>query len=717
MQTADYTLWIERIWDRQMPLQELLTHAEHLAARPALVAALYQAWLQRHGGPESAIPAFNLGVLLATHGDSAEAESAYRRALELRPNLGSARINLGLMLERRGQAEAALEQWSAVADEAEDAGAEALPLRTTALNHIGRLQENRKQYLAASQALERSLRLNPEQPDVIHHLVFQRQKQCAWPVYEPVGKVSAQALRAGTSALAMINISDDPAAQLEAAHSFVRRRLPHEFPRLSPADGYGHEKLRVAYCSGDFCTHPVAMLTVELFEHHDRNRFETYAFCWSPEDGGPLRRRILAAVDHYIPVHGKSEAEIADLIREHEIDILVDLQGQTSGAKIEVLARRPAPIQITYLGLPATTGLPGVDYVIADRYLIPEDQAQYYSEKPIYMPDVYQVSDRKREHSAAPTRKSCGLPARKFVFCSFNNNHKYTAEVFATWMNILRRVPNSVLWLLADNPWAEANLRKEAEQHGIEAKRLIFAKRAAPADYLARYLVADLFLDTFPFNAGTTANDALWMGLPVLTMSGKSFASRMAGALLTAAGLPELITTDLQAYEDAAVSLATTPAQRKALHQKLAKARDERPLFDSLRFTRALEEEYRKLVDELPVAPDTAVEAFQEIAQPTRQAEMVGGRVERPAAHAWDLIAIVEQAETRQKNGNLSGAIEVYRQSLKRRHTKDDWMLQFNLGVLLQQAGKSRDARDAFEKTLRQRPDFRLARVALSTMR
>ena len=284
-------------------------------------------------------------------------------------------------------------------------------------------------------------------------------------------------------------------------------------------------------------------------------------------------------------------------------------------------------------------------------------------------------------------------------------------------MNILRRVPNSVLWLLADNPWAEANLRKEAEQHGIEAKRLIFAKRAAPADYLARYLVADLFLDTFPFNAGTTANDALWMGLPVLTMSGKSFASRMAGALLTAAGLPELITTDLQAYEDAAVSLATTPAQRKALHQKLAKARDERPLFDSLRFTRALEEEYRKLVDELPVAPDTAVEAFQEIAQPTRQAEMVGGRVERPAAHAWDLIAIVEQAETRQKNGNLSGAIEVYRQSLKRRHTKDDWMLQFNLGVLLQQAGKSRDARDAFEKTLRQRPDFRLARVALSTMR
>jgi predicted O-linked N-acetylglucosamine transferase (SPINDLY family) len=191
----------------------------------------------------------------------------------------------------------------------------------------------------------------------------------------------------------------------------------------------------------------------------------------------------------------------------------------------------------------------------------------------------------------------------------------------------------------------------------------------------------------------------------------------MAGALLTAAGLPELITTDLQAYEDAAVSLATTPAQRKALHQKLAKARDERPLFDSLRFTRALEEEYRKLVDELPVAPDTAVEAFQEIAQPTRQAEMVGGRVERPAAHAWDLIAIVEQAETRQKNGNLSGAIEVYRQSLKRRHTKDDWMLQFNLGVLLQQAGKSRDARDAFEKTLRQRPDFRLARVALSTMR
>ena len=240
--------------------------------------------------------------------------------------------------------------------------------------------------------------------------------------------------------------------------------------------------------------------------------------------------------------------------------------------------------------------------MIADRFLVPEESVRYYSEKPIYMPDVYQVSDRKRSNAPIPTRKACGLPHKGFVFCSFNNNYKYTPEMFTVWMNILRRVPGSVLWLLADNIWAESNMRMEAEARGVDSRRLIFASRVAPEAYLARYQVAGLFLDSFPFNAGTTANDALWMGLPVLTCTGRTFASRMAGALLTAAGLPELIMYDFAAYEEKAVELANEPQKCQLLRKKLRKVRKNGVLFDTERFTRNLETHFARLVSALPSA-------------------------------------------------------------------------------------------------------------------
>ena len=331
------------------------------------------------------------------------------------------------------------------------------------------------------------------------------------------------------------------------------------------------------------------MLTVEMFELHDRDRFEVYGYCWSPQDGSALRARVIAAMDHFTRIDTLSDQEAAQKIRADEIDILIDLQGQTAGARPNMLAYRPAPVQITYLGQPATTGFPFIDYVIADKFLIPEESAQYYSEKPLYMPDVYQVSDRKRVAGPKPTRQSCGLPETGFVFCSFNNNYKLTPEMFDVWMSILRRVPGSVLWLLADNPWAEDNLRLEAQARGIDASRLVFAGRVSPENYLARYLIADLFLDSFPFNAGTTANDALFMGLPVLTCSGWSFASRMAGALLTAAGCPELICFDLQSYEEKAVALAFELHLIEALNAKLKSAKGNGHLFDSVRFVSSLE--------------------------------------------------------------------------------------------------------------------------------
>ena len=595
----DYPSILLMAWKGELSFNGLLTHAPELeaAGQPELAAVLYQTWLGRHVSPLQHVGFFNLGTVLFNLGDLNAAEQAFRRALELSPGFGHPRANLGLILERRACFDEAVAQWQWIVQNcAQDGSMRSLVL--IALNHIGRVREGQKKFDLALQALTDSLALEPDQPDVLHHWVFLRQKQCAWPVYLPLPGVTETAMREATSALAMLSVSDDTRAQLDAARRYVDKKLLKNLPVLAPrTGGYGHERIRIAYCSSDFCLHPVSMLTVQLLELHDRERFEVFGFSWSPDDGSQVRKRIIAAMDHHIEIHHLSDQAAAELIRSHEIDVLIDLQGQTSGARANLLGYRPAPIQMTYLGLPATTGLPSIDYVIADEFLIPPATAPDYSEKPLYMPHIYQVSDRKRVTAAAPSRASCGLPEEGFVFCSFNNSFKYTPEVFAVWLRLLERVPRSVLWLLADNPWAEANLRKQAERAGLHADRLVFAPRVSPENYLARYLLADLFLDTFPFNAGTTANDCLWAGCPLLTLTGRSFASRMAGAMLTAAGLPELIAYDLQAYESTAINLAFDADERRRIREKLRLARESGPLFDTPRFVKDLEQRLTMLVE------------------------------------------------------------------------------------------------------------------------
>jgi len=578
-------------WRRELDLMALLAAATRLQeqGRAPLAAVLYRTWLQRNATPHNHLAWFNLGVLLFAEGDLAGAHEAYSQALHLDPNFLQPRFNLGLVHERLGQSDAAVAQWLWIESHAEADNADQRPLLLLALNNLGRHLEDHNRFAEALAYLTKSLKLEPQQPDVIHHWVFLRAKQCVWPVYAPMPGLDEATQRRHTSALAMISQSEDPAEQLAAAHQYVQHKVRADLPRLAPAKPYGHKKLRIGYCSGDFCLHPVAMLTAELFELHDRERFEVFGFDWSRDDGSALRQRVIGAMDHFERIHHLDDEAAARLIRAHEIDILIDLQGQTLGARANMLAWRPAPIQITYLGLPATTGLPFIDHVIADRFLIPESVAPFYSERPLYLPDIYQASDRQRQHSAPPSRASVGLPEDAFVFCSFNNNYKFTPEVFASWMRILQRTPGSVLWLLADNPWAEANLRREASARGIDGARLVFAPRAQPEDYLARFAVADLFLDTYPFNAGTTANDALWMGLPVLTRTGRTFASRMAGALLTAAGLPELITETIADYEAQAVALATAPERARGLRSQLGRVREDGVLFDTPRFVRNLE--------------------------------------------------------------------------------------------------------------------------------
>ena len=579
-------------WQRRLDFAELIAVASQLdsAGKRSLSAVLYMVWLSRNTSPLAHIVNFNLGATLSLENDIDGAETAYREAIRLSPGFVQPRVNLGTLLEGRGKIEEALAEWRWVEQNVSAQDPNNRPLVVMALNQMGRVLEIHKRLDEATNALTKSLSIEPLQKDVIHHWVSLRQKQCLWPTYVPLPKLSRKFMYEATSALSMLSVSDDNVAQLEAARRYVKNKLNSDVPKLSNPNGYGHRKIRIGYASGDFCLHPVSLLTVELFELHDREKFEVYGYCWSPEDGSPMRQRVISAMDHFTKIHTMSDVEAAQLIRRDEIDILVDLQGQTAGARANMLAYRPAPVQITYLGLPATTGLPSIDYVIADKFLIPEKEALNYSERPIYMPDVYQASDRKRNVGPKPSRADCNLPPEGFVFCTFNNNYKYTPDVFDAWMNILRRVPGSVLLLLADNQWSEANLKKEAKARKIDPKRLVFGPRLSPENYLARYQVADLFLDSFPFNAGTTANDALWMGLPLLTLTGRSFASRMAGALLTAAKMESLITYNLKDYEERAVALANDPAEMVRLRAHLHTVRSEGVLFDTSRFVRNLEE-------------------------------------------------------------------------------------------------------------------------------
>ena len=355
-------------------------------------------------------------------------------------------------------------------------------------------------------------------------------------------------------------------------------------------------KLRIGYFSSDFRQHPMAWWIGELIEKHDRRRFEIFGFSLK-DANDEVRRRLRAGFDQFVDVQGSSDGDVAVLSRRLGIDIAVDLNGFTTYSRTKIFALRAAPIQVNYLGYPGTMGADFIDYLVGDSTVVPEDHRPGYAEKIAYLPDTYQPNDTRRPISERIfTRAELGLPEQGFAFCCFNSTYKITPEVFDDWMAILGQVPGSVLWLLQTSALAMANLRREAEQRGIAGDRLVFAKRMPlPEDHLARHRLADLFLDTLPYNAHVTTTDALWAGLPVLTRIGETFAGRVAASFLRAIGLPELITTSRQAYRERAVELARNPGQLQALRRKLAANRSTAPLFDMDRFARHLEAAYEAM--------------------------------------------------------------------------------------------------------------------------
>ncbi len=396
----------------------------------------------------------------------------------------------------------------------------------------------------------------------------------------------------------LLAMSDDALLHKKSSETYTQSQYPLNTILGSISKHVENKRIRVGYFSADFHNHATGHLIAELFELHDKSQFELVGFSFGPIKNDKVRQRIEKSFDHFLQVDKRSDLEIAQLSRDFKIDIAVDLKGFTQDSRTGIFAYRAAPVQVNYLGYPGTMGANYIDYIAADTTLIPVKSQAYYSEKVVYLPNSYQVNDRKRLISDRQfTRQELGLPKNGFVFCCFNNNFKVLPATFASWMRILKSVEGSVLWLLQDNNWVVNNLKYEALTHGVEASRLIFAERMQLSEHLARHRQADLFLDTLPYNAHTTTSDALWTGLPVLTLIGQSFSGRVAASLLNAIGLPELITHTQKEYEALAIELAKNPQKLLLIRQKLSDNRLTTPLFNTPLFTKNLEAAYIKMYE------------------------------------------------------------------------------------------------------------------------
>ncbi len=609
--------YVEAHYNRGIVLQALNRQEEALASYDEALALKHE-YAEAH---------YNRGNALQELNRYDEALESYDKTIALKPDYAEAYSNCGVMLQELNRHEEALLNYDkaiAMMPEYTDAYAN----RGNVLQTLNRHEEavasferaiaikpdffapywNRgnsfaalNRYDSALVSYERAIALNPNARFLFGTYFHTKMKICNWSffeseLYQLYEKIENH--EKVSTPFVVLAIVDDPSLQQKAAEIYAQTRYPanNELPAI-PMPAL-HDKIRIGYYSADYYDHATAYLMAELFEQHDRSKFELIAFSFGPDRNDRMRKRVTAAFDKFIDVRTMSDKQVAQLSGKLQIDIAVDLKGFTTDSRPRIFAFRAAPIQVNYLGYPGTMGAGYIDYLVADKMLIPASNQQYYTEKIVYLPDSYQVNDAQR-HIAEKlfTRKELGLPETGFVFCCFNNNYKITPTTFDCWMRILAQIDGSILWLFEDNATAATNLHMEAAQRGIDADRLIFAKRMPLAEHLARHRQADLFLDTLPYNAHTTASDALWAGLPVLTCMGESFASRVAASLLNAIHLPELITTSPAEYEALAIELATNPEKLGQLKQKLEQNRLTTPLFDTERFTRHLEAAYTAMYE------------------------------------------------------------------------------------------------------------------------
>ncbi len=544
--------------------------------------------------PDYAEALGNLGNVLLELGRPVDAVTVYRFAIARHPGFARAHSNLGIALFRLGYPDEAIAAYRQAIALAPDL-AEAHANLGNGLMDLGRVDE-------AISACAAALALRPEAPEALAALVHLKRHACLWSECEAERRRLLEACRrlpGRVAPLVLLSLDTTPAEQKDCAVAWARRfeaSAGAVFAHPPVPAGPPGRRLRIGYLSADFHQHATATLTAELFELHDRARFEVVGYSLGPDDSSAMRARLTAAFDGFVDLRPLGDAAAARRINDDGIDILVDLKGYTQNARTAILGFRPAPIQVNYLGYPGTMGASFIDYIIVDPVVVPMARQDDYTERLVHLPECYQCNDSRRPVGArAPTRAECGLPEDGWVFCCFNNSFKITPAVFDVWMRLLAARPGGVLWLLAANGSVRDNLRREAALRGVDPGRLVFAPRLPLVEHLARYRVADLFLDTLPYTAHTTASDALWAGLPVLTCAGDTFAGRVAASLLGAVGLPDLVAGSLAEYEATALRLTGTPRDLAALRDQLARQRPFAPLFDTRRFLGFLEAAFARM--------------------------------------------------------------------------------------------------------------------------
>lgn len=538
---------------------------------------------------------FNLALSLEALGEMDEALSNYQIGFEIEPDRAEAYAGVGNLLRNMNMLDGAIQAYEHAIKQK--------PNLASAYYNLAITYKMRDQYEEAKVAFEKCIECAPDAIVSRFEFINLRRTLCDWPGIDEEERECLSVFRSKEVTIApfqLISLNASPADLLRAAEGFIKTfEVPQQqrFSTYKNRKGVG-AKIRIGFVSCDYFEHATAMLFAEVLEKIDRSRFEIFAYCHSPEENSLMRRRMIAAFDHFRKIGPMRHRDVATMVRDDCIDILVDLKGYTRDARTEIFAYRPAPIQVNYLGYPGTMGGDFMDYIIADSIVAPMDAQDHYSERIVHLPNSYQPNDRKREISPEPvTRADAGLPEDAFVFCSFNNSYKLNAAMFDVWMPLLKQVAGSVLWLLVPNDICANNLRREAEARGVDPSRLVFAQRASSPKHLARHRLADLFVDALPCNAHTTTSDALWAGLPVLTCLGDTFAGRVAGSLLSAAGLPELVTTSLDEYGKLALELAQNKPKLDAMRAKLIAQRETVPLFDSTRYTRNLERSFEKMIE------------------------------------------------------------------------------------------------------------------------
>ena len=543
--------------------------------------------------PDYAEAYYNRGNALQELKRLEEALASYGKAISIKPDYAEAYNNRGNTLQELKRLEEALVSYG-----------KAISIKPDYIDahySLGTVFKELKRFDEAVACYDKVLHIKPDYKFAIGLLQHVKMLTCNWGNFDNQKDLILQKIDSNEIVIppfVLLGLADTPTTHRSCSEIYIKENFPQNSTLVVIPKYIKKNKIRLGYYSADFRTHAVAILIAELIEVHNKEQFELIAFSFGPDEKDEMQTRLSKSFDQFIDVGNKSDQAVAELSRQLGIDIAIDLVGLTGDCRPGIFSYRAAPIQVNYLGDPGTMGANFMDYIIADHTLIPAKSQEFYSEKVIYLPNSYQVNDRKRVISDEQfSRAELGLPEDGFVFCCFNNNYKILPETFDGWMRVLKAVEGSVLWLFQDNEFAYENLKKEAQDRGVEASRLVFAKRLPLEGHLARHRKADLFLDTFPYNAHTTASDALWAGLPVLTMMGESFASRVAASLLNAIDLPELITSSQDQYETLAIELATNPAKLKAIKTKLDSNRLTTPLFDTPRFTKHLEDAYSKMYE------------------------------------------------------------------------------------------------------------------------